>query len=47
MQLGLGFCLVGYFTEVRVGVCQQGLGVDLQKRAIRVRVLFCWLIFEG
>jgi hypothetical protein len=28
MQLGLGLCLVGYSTRVKVAVGQQGLGFD-------------------
>ena len=47
MQLGLGFCFVGYFTRVRVAVYQQGLGFDSADSAISVRVLFGWLIYKG
>ena len=32
MQLGLGFCVVGYSTRVRVGVSLQGLGFESGKK---------------
>ncbi len=31
MQLGLGFCFVGYFMRDRVGVSLQELGFELAK----------------
>ena len=47
MQLGLGFCLAGYSTKVRVEVSLEGLGFESEKTSIRVRVLPCWLFYQG